>query len=379
MNQVTSGLLRKGIEVKVLALSPTTTHLPVSQIPKAYIQETGLEVFPIDSRVKPVAAFLNLFTKRSYNISRFFCKKFKNRLEELLTNESFDIIQLEGLFLTPYIEVIRKCTGSPVLYRSHNIEHFIWERMAQAARNPIKKQYLNLLARRLKKYELKTMHQVDGLIAISPVDMHFFKLNGFNQPGVTIAVGADLELFQRKATKVHTNTVFHIGRMDWRPNHEGILWFLRHVWPLVIEANPELRFVLAGKKIPEVFYQFAGNHVQIAGEVPDAAEFIHAHQLMVVPLLSGGGMRVKIIEGMTAGKPIVSTSIGAEGINCLHGENILLADTEREMADSILFCFNNKHKMHQIGENAMTFAQQHHNTDVMINDLIRFYNTFLTA
>lgn len=379
MNQITQGLLRNGVSVKVMALSPTSTHVPVSQIPQSYIKETGLEVFPIDTRVKPISAFLNLFTRRSYNVSRFYCKKFKRRLAELLSKESFDIIQLEGLFLTPYIDVIRQHTGSPVLFRSHNIEHFIWERMAQVSDNPLKKKYLHLLAYRLKSYELKTMHQVDGLIAISPVDMRFYKLNGFNQPGITVAVGADAALFDRKGLEVKKNTVFHIGRMDWRPNHEGIMWFLTHVWPLVTEINPELHFVLAGKKIPEVFYSFAGHNVHIAGEVPDAAEFMHAHELMVVPLLSGGGMRVKIIEGMSAGKPIVSTSIGAEGINCLHGENIFLADTALEMADSILECFKNKPEMQKISENARMFAMKHHSIDAMIKDLIGFYNTFLTA
>ncbi len=378
MNQVTQGLLRNGIEVKVMALSPTTTHVPLSQIPGDYTEATGLEVFPIDTRVKPVPAFFNLFTRSSYNVSRFYCKKFKARLGELLSREVFDIIQLEGLFLTPYIEVIRKHTGSPVLFRSHNIEHFIWERMAQASTSLIKKQYLRLLAKRLKKYELKTMHLIDGLIAISPVDMHFYKLNGFDLPGVIIAVGADDGLFKSRRVEVQENTVFHIGRMDWRPNHEGIMWFLQHVWPLVIESKPELRFVLAGKKIPDIFYQFSGGSVQIAGEVPDAADFMHAHELMVVPLLSGGGMRVKIIEGMSAGKPIVTTGIGAEGINCTHGENILLADTAREMADSILLYFDKKHEMQAIGEQARDFAMKHHHIDTMINNLVRFYNTFLT-
>lgn len=378
MNQITQGLIRNGIKVKVMALSPTTTHVPTSHIPNEYIRKTGLEVFPIDTRVKPLAAFLNLFTGRSYNVSRFYCKKFKNRLEELLSKERFDIIQLEGLFLTPYIEVIRKHTGSPVLFRSHNIEHYIWQRMAQASTNPVKSQYLQLLATRLKKYELKTMHQVDGLIAISPVDMHFYKLNGFNQPGVTIAVGADVDIFDRSGIELQENTVFHIGRMDWRPNHEGVMWFLQQVWPLVTESKPELRFVLAGKKIPEIFYRYSGSGVHIAGEVPDAASFMHTHELMVVPLLSGGGMRVKIIEGMSAGKAIVTTGIGAEGIKCTHGENIMLADTATEMADTILYCFDNKPAMQKIGKKAKEFARQNHSIDKMINDLIRFYNTFLS-
>ncbi len=376
MNQLTQGLLNKGLEVKVIAVAPYGSESIAKRIPQSYINKTQIETFPIDTRVKPLPAFLNLFTRESYNISRFYSRPLVKRLAELLQEEKFDIIQLEGLFLTPYIPVIRQHTGSPLLFRSHNIEHFIWERLARSAKNPLKKLYMKLLAKRLKTYEMKTVHQVDGLVAISPLDMHFFKKNGFAQHGITIPVGIDTKDEGVPATNVHENTVFHIGAMDWRPNQDGITWFLETVWPLVVEANPGLRFVLAGKNIPESFYQYAGPNVEIAGEVPDARDFMLSHELMVVPLLSGGGMRVKIIEGMAAAKPVISTSIGAEGIGCTHGENILLADTPTEMAEAILHCFDNKPKMQEMGRQAKAFVNKHHNIDKIIDELVGFYQTY---
>jgi polysaccharide biosynthesis protein PslH len=379
MHQITQGLLDRGIEVKVIAVAPYGSGNASKKIPDSYIKKTRIEIFPIDTRVKPLPAFINLFTRKSYNISRFFSGDVVNRLAKLLQEETFDIIQLEGLFLTPYIPVIRRHTGTPLLFRSHNIEHFIWERLARSSANPLKKLYLRLLARRLKIYEMKTVHQIDGLIAISPVDMHFFKKNGFAQPGITIPVGIDTKTSADTAAKEEKNTIFHIGAMDWRPNQDGILWFLQSVWPLVAKENSTLRFVLAGKNIPDVFYQYAGPNVEIAGEVPDAKDFMLSHQLMVVPLHSGGGMRVKIIEGMAAAKPIISTSIGAEGINCTHGENILLADTAREMAEAILHCFNNPEEMNTMGIQAQNFVRKHHNIEKIIDDLISFYKTYFPA
>ena len=376
MNQITQGLLNKGIEVKVIAVAPYGSENIAKRIPESYINKTRIEIFPIDTRVKPLPAFLNLFTRDSYNIARFYSRALVNRLAGLLQEEKFDIIQLEGLFLTPYIPVIRQHTGSPLLFRSHNIEHFIWERLARSAKNPLKKLYLKFLAKRLKTYEMRTVHQVDGLVAISPLDMHFFKQHGFAQPGITIPVGIDTKDADKPATNVHKNTVFHIGAMDWRPNQDGILWFLESVWPLVVEANPGLRFVLAGKNIPESFYRYAGPSVEIAGEVPDARDFMLSHQLMVVPLLSGGGMRVKIIEGMAAARPVISTSIGAEGIGCTHRENILLADTPGEMAEAILSSFNNQLEMQAMGRQAKAFVNKHHNVDKIIGELISFYKTY---
>lgn len=376
MNQVTQGLLNNGHDVKVIALAPCGADNLIKKIPEAYIEATQIEVFPIDTRVKIIRAFINLFTRKSYNISRFYSRHLVKRLSELLRVEKFDIIQLEGLFLTPYIPVIRQHTGAPLLYRSHNIEHFIWERLARSATNVFKRSYLKLLARRLKHYEMKTVHQVDGLIAISPVDIRFFKDNGFAQPGITIPVGVEIDAFKNNTSVFNNNTVFHIGAMDWRPNQDGILWFLETVWPLVVKENPTLRFVLAGKNIPKRFYAFAGDTVEIAGEVPDAKTFMLSHELMVVPLLSGGGMRVKIIEGMAAAKTIVSTSIGAEGINCTHGENILLANTPIEMAKAILKCFENKQAMQRIGQEARSFVYEHHNLQPIMENLVSFYQTY---
>lgn len=379
MNQITQALLNKGIGVKVIALAPTGNMKHAGKIPESYAATTEIELFPIDTRVKALHAFLNLFTRHSYNISRFYCKKLAKRLGNLLSEERFDIIQLEGLYLTPYIPVIRQHTGSPILFRSHNIEHFIWERLAKTSGNMLKKAYLEFLARRLRAYEMKAVHQVDGLIAISPVDMLFFEKNGFAQPGITIPVAVEPADFKPGEVVLEENTVFHIGSMDWRPNQDGVMWFLEKVWPLVINQNPALRFIVAGKNIPDIFYAYAGSNVIVAGRVPDAAAFMHANELMVVPLLSGGGMRVKIIEGMAAGKTIVSTSIGAEGINCTHGHNILLADTQEEMAETIVNCFRQKEEMQKIGKKARQFAVENHNMENTIDKLIGFYNTFLTA
>ncbi len=379
MNQITQHLMKHGVEVKVIALAPSGSASLIKRIPESYIRETQLEVFPIDTRVKMWPAFKNLFTRESYNISRFFCKKVARRLGYLLQTEKFDIIQLEGLFLTPYIPVIRQHTGTSILFRSHNIEHFIWERMARATSHPFKKAYLKFLARRLKAYEMKTIHLVDGLVAISPIDMNYFRNNDYSHPGITIPFGIDTEAFKPNDLPVKKNTVFHIGSMDWRPNQEGVRWFLEHVWPLVNKRNPELKFVLAGKNFPEDFYHYSGAHVSVIGEVPDAAEFMHIHELMVVPLKSGGGMRVKIIEGMAAGKTIVSTSIGAEGINCRHEENIILADTTEEMADTILHCFENREIFNRVGSQARAFATTQHNMKPIIEKLIGFYERFYNA
>ena len=376
MHQITEGILNQGISVKVLALSPSLLETDSEQIDKDYVRQTGFESVSIDTQVRYVPALFNLFSIKSYNIERFRSKRMEETLKNILLREHFDIIQLEGLYLTPYIPLIRSLSGSPLLYRSHNIEHFIWLRLARASRHPLKKSYLQFLANRLKKYEDKIIHEVDGLVAISDIDKQFFLDNGFTGPSVVIPVGnPELMLHDKEFVREH-NSVFHLGSMDWRPNQEGVIWFLKKVWPLVIAKRPDLKFYLAGKRMPTHFHQYASKHVVVVGEVDDALEFLLSKNVMVVPLLSGGGMRVKIIEGMAASKTIVSTTIGAEGIGCKHGEHIYLSDRPEDMARCILHCIDNPEEADQIGQRAREFVQRHYSMERIIKKLIKFYRGF---
>ncbi|MFO7979155.1 MAG: glycosyltransferase family 4 protein [Bacteroidales bacterium] len=377
MHQITQGMLNLGHQVKVVALDQAANGQARQQLPDDYLQATGFEAQQIDTRVKVLPAFLNLFSGKSYNVQRFYNRLMERRLEQILQQQSFDIIQLEGLYLTPYLAVIRRNSVAPVLYRSHNIEHFIWERMATASNSLLKKQYLKLLAARLKRYELNVIHQVDGLVAVSPLDMQFFRQQGFQKPSIFIPVGIPLQGQPIQASdKLRPGTVYHLGSMDWRPNQEGVEWFLDKVWPRVIRHNPSLKFYLAGKNMPARFYRYASPSVEVLGEVPDAPAFFRPLEMMVVPLLSGGGMRVKIIEGMAAGKTIVSTSIGAEGIGCEDEVNILLADMPMQMADRIVRYLDDRAAAERIGENGRKFVKEHYDTETIMKSLNDFYKGF---
>ena len=376
MHQITEGLQKEGFSIKVIAMNLKGSKVCPDEIPSDYLEKTGFEAQDIDTRVKPFKAFLNLFTRQSYNVTRFFSKEMEQRLERVLLEEQFDIIQLEGLYLTPYIPVIRKFSPAKLLYRSHNIEHFIWERLANTARNPLKRWYLKLLAARLKKYELQVIHQVDGLVAISPIDLSFFQANGFSHPSVVIPVTMPRLDNYEGSPEVLPGTVFHIGSMDWRPNQEGIEWFLEKVWPLVAKQAPEMKFFLAGKRLSPGFYKYASESVIVAGEVPSAIEFIADKQVMAVPLLSGGGMRVKIIEGMAAAKTIVSTRIGAEGIGCIDGQHIFIADEPEKMAGIIVECYRYQEKAKTVASNALAFVEKNFSPNSVMPRLISFYRSF---
>jgi glycosyltransferase involved in cell wall biosynthesis len=376
MHQITEGLLKNNFNVKVVALNFKGCEVCPKDIPGDYKEKTRFEAITIDNRVKVLPAFLNLFSSKSYNVARFHSRKVEDYLAMLLSSEEFDIIQLEGLYLTPYIPVLRKYSAARLIFRSHNIEHFIWQRLACTSKNPLKSRYLSLLASRLKKYELEVIHKVDGLVAISPIDLEFFKKNGFEQPAEVVPVAMPRLVFPEDNVQPEPGSVFHLGSMDWRPNQEGIEWFLEKVWPIVNKQAPDMKFYLAGKRLPRRYFKYASESVIIAGEVPSAVDFMAGKQIMVVPLLSGGGMRVKIIEGMAAGKAIISTTIGAEGIGSEDGKHLLIADQADKMASLIVKCYQNNELMASLGSEAMRFVEDFYEPNKIIQKLIKFYQVF---
>jgi len=375
MHQMTEFFLKHGFNTKVVALNTSGKDFSQQKLPEDYRIRTGFEAQDVNTRINPWKALFHLFSGKSYNVTRFHSKDMFKRLSGILEKEPWDLIQLEGLYLTPYIPLIREKSRAAIIYRAHNIEHIIWKGLASSAKNPLLKSYLSLLASRLEKYELNVVRQIDALMAIGPSDLDFFKSNGFKGHSalVPVMIQEPLEGFLLPAPV--PGTVFHIGAMDWRPNQEGMLWFLREVWPKVLENAPEMKLILAGKSMPASFRRYSGaKNITVLGDVPSASQFMADKQIMVVPLLSGSGMRVKIIEGLALGKTIVSTYLGAEGIGCRNNEHIILTDHPKEMAAAIVKCYRNPLWAKAIAEKGSNFVKQHYHPDRIHLNLMDFFN-----
>ena len=145
-------------------------------------------------------------------------------------------------------------------------------------------------------------------------------------------------------------SLFSIGSMNWMPNEEGIRWFLEQSWPEIHRQYPDLKYYLAGRAMPEWMRTLNMPNVEVLGEVEDAQAFIRSKSIMIVPLFSGSGIRIKIIEGMAAARTIISTSLGAEGIHYTNGENILIANAPCEFFDMVSLCMEDKPRCRKIGE-----------------------------
>ncbi len=376
MNNLIEGLIRVGQHVKVLALNTNKYSVNPDDIPDDYRRKTGIELSYIDLSVKPVPAFLNLFTTRSYHVERFKSKDFEKKLIDVLNSTRFDIIQIELLYMSPYIETIRKYSKAKIILRAHNIEHLIWMRLAETEKNPFKKLYLRHLAETLKIYEFHISGQYDGIVPITKKDAAFFE-SVTQTPVHPVSFGIKIDHSIKRNSENTENALFHIGAMNWMPNEEGIRWFLNEVWPSLHKQLPGIKLYLAGRKMPNWLVQLKIDNVIVEGEVPDAGEFIRPRAISIAPLLSGSGIRVKIIESMSLGKTVVSTSVGAEGINYTDKKNILIADTPEEFTSAIAYLYNNPRYAEEMGRNARELVRQDHDIEKIIGQLLAFYQEIL--
>lgn len=378
MNAVIEGLIRKGHRVKVLTANTNKYFVEMDQIPRDYRRRTRIEAVYIDLSIKPIEAFFNLFTRQSYHVQRFISTEFEQKLIEILRQEKFDIIQIEMLYLAPYVKAIRRFSKARIILRAHNIEHRIWERIALNCKNPMKRIYLSHLYRTLKHYELRALDLFDGIVAITRNDAAYFSQTSTSTPVIDIPFGVDLEEYPRPSEDAHPSvSLFHLGAMNWYPNMEGIRWFLDQVWPRVHQEFPDITFYLAGRNIPEWMYNLRIPGLEVVGEVNNAMEFMQSKRIMVVPLFSGSGIRIKIVEGMAAARAVISTPVGAEGIHCQHGRDILLADTPDQFATAIRTCLKDPVLCRDIGRNARQLIEREHNNSLLMEKLTAFYQSLM--
>ncbi|NWJ49561.1 MAG: glycosyltransferase [Bacteroidetes bacterium] len=381
MNAMVRGLLQAGYSLKILALNTNKYPVQSSSVPVEFRDKTNLSLVDTNLSFQPFTALKSLFTGQSYHVQRFITPQIEAAIVKILSNETFDIIQFESIFLTPYISVIRKYSKAKLVLRSHNIEHHIWQRLANYTTNPFRKIVLRHLASTLENYECSILNQLDGIMTITTKDETRFKTLGFKNLLSTIPLS--IEVFNNTTVVSPVEPIskqtslFHIGSMNWIPNQGGIRWFLHECWPLIHNSFPLLKLVLAGREMPMWLKKTIMSGVDIQGEVESSTDFILENGIMVVPLFAGSGVRVKILEAMALGRPVISTMQGAEGIECTDGLNILIANTPEEFLSAITKCLTDPNLVNTLIKNALQIIQTKHQPDQVSKLADQFYKQLI--
>jgi len=372
------GFFLLGNQVSILAMNTEQHHTNLDEIPEHLAAQIEFNLVDVPAKISLSGVLGNLlFSNLPYIATRFIDESYSRALIRMLTEKEYDVIQLEGLYLCPYIPLIRKYSKALIAYRAHNIEHEIWDRSKKLA-SGFQRIYLSLLTKRLKKFEKSYLDEYDVLVSITERDGEMLDKLGNTKPRITSQTGIDFSTLVPTAKDLEFPSLFHIGSLEWGPNQEGLLWFLNEVWPLIYRKYPELKFYIAGRNAPnwlEMRLRLA--NVVFLGEIEDAYQFMNSKAIMLVPLRSGSGMRIKIVEGLALGKAIISTSIGVEGIAAKDREHILIANEPREFVHAVGELIEDKDLYKRICKNAVRFIHEKFDNMAIVSSLIDFYKKML--
>ncbi|MEM6346767.1 MAG: glycosyltransferase family 4 protein [Bacteroidota bacterium] len=386
MYNMMRGFHDAGVEVSVLGMSTPKHPVMIRDFPPHIRELANLHAIDVDTTPRPIDALASFaFSKtKSYHVQRFTSKAFKEELKFMLDENRYDVIQLETLYMLPYIETIKShCAAKDhpnrnvlISYRAHNIEHEIWKRRAQNEKRPWMHYLYAETARRIERFERKQLEagEFHVLVPITGRDGKQMKSLGCERPFQATVSGVIMDEVEKFEVKPEIPSVFYLGSLDWEPNKEGLRWFLKFVWPIVHRRYPHVPFYIAGRKMPNEFLQLKKQNIRPLGEVESAAKFMQEKGIMVSPIFSGSGMRIKIIEGMSHGKPIVATRVAKEGIEKIyHGNQMMIADTVEDFANCLSILIEDPNLARTLGIHARNAIKKQFDNKQHIGSLLKFY------
>lgn len=256
-------------------------------------------------------------------VSRYASRRLKQEIDALIATEHYDSIVCDFLASTPNLSDLGQC----VLFQ-HNVETTIWQRHARQSRSFLEKAFFQAQGRKMETYERKVCRKAKHVIAVSDIDALRMKRMFGIETVSSVSTGVDTEYFARPDSAPHVSDIVFCGSMDWLPNVDAVEFFVSSVLPLILNQLPKTTFTIAGRspdaRVLKAIEGLPG--VCVTGRVEDMRPYLWGSKISVVPIRIGGGTRLKVYECMAAGVPVVSTTVGAEGLRYSDGEDLILAD-----------------------------------------------------
>jgi len=369
MHAMVMGYHNAGWEVYLLAMNTVRHYVDPSALHGRYDHLDGFEWVDFDNQVRPLPLVKNLlFSKQPEHVDRFYRDEFEQRILKIIHAFKPNVVQIESVYLTTYLPAIKQHSNALTILRVHNIEYHVWHTLARTIKNPLKKLYFKDLAKRIRKFEKRAWTKYDLLMPITAKDASLIERVSEVKAMMVASFGVSLHKPARVVPEQWNG--YHIGAMDWIPNRDGIKWFLDKVWPMVARSKPEFEFFFAGRNMPDSFTKLAVSGVHCLSEVPSADDFIADKKILIVPLWSGSGIRVKILEAMAAGKVVITTVAGIKGIDAKPQQHYLLANDPEDFVKAIVWCLDHKDEAQAMAMQAQNMVMTHYEQGVVIRGVI---------
>jgi len=300
----------------------------------------------------------NLVSTLPYFMKKYQSRRMRGEIQRLLQNDEFDVVVCD--FLQASVNVPEK-VSIPIVLFQHNVEAMIWKRHYEIQINPVKKAYLYFQWRKAWRYERNACLRFDMVIAVSKADEEQMRQDYGLSFTASVPTGVDVDYFRsRGQTIAEDHGLVFTGSMDWLPNEDAMQYFIRDILPLVRKVVPDVSLTIVGRNPYDSLVALAEHdkNILVTGRVDDVRPYIEQAKVYIVPIRIGGGTRLKIYEAMAMEKPVVSTTIGSEGLPVSHGKEILIADTAADFAAAVVRALNDAAFARQLGAEAARLVRQ---------------------
>lgn len=341
------------------------------------LKQVGIEPVAVPARIPPkqgsvfyLRLLANLLSPLPYIVTSHHSRIYQDVVLKNLTDFRPDLVLCEW---TPYVVYVKSLTSVKKLVSTHNVEADIWQRYYENETNWLRRWYIREQWRKIERFEQAALGWVDGALAVSELDRNRLLQNHSSLPITVISNGVDLDYFQPMLQPEQRQHVVFTGSMDWRPNQDAARYFVGEILPLLRQSRPELECTFVGRSPPadiQALAQVPGVH--ITGTVDDVRPYVERAAVYVVPLRIGGGSRLKILEAIAMGRAVVSTTVGAEGLDVVPDRHIVLADEPSAFAEAVLRFLDDPQRCLDLATEGRRLVERYYGWDALANKFADF-------
>lgn len=361
MNELQIDLLQAGYQVKYMSLATHKHPFHPEAFDTTRKHLVNPEFVTVDTSVRMGRALFSFLTRKSYNLERFYSLEFARKLEEFLRKNHVSAVIFDSLYTAVYLDIVRKNGPARCILRAHNVEHQLWEQQAKSA--PFwKRAILQKLANDLRRVETTLVQAMDQVWAISTEDAQRFEsLNPRHLAVIPVAIKAE------EAISEIRTSLFFLGSMNWEPNREAYRLIDHVILPKLNQQRP-VEFHVAGSFSEQV--TSSSPATTLHGHVASSSAFMRSHGILLAPYFSGSGVRIKILEAMNLGIPVISTPLGFQGIPVTHRENAWIARSIDDFVYAINHLFEQPQEALAMGQQAQASIQAHFGREQVIHQIV---------
>jgi len=363
-------------QVSLLSFAPENAEIPNEL---GICQRVRLVTAPPQRSLRQRLQTL-LFSSNADMAERFASRPFMTALEDMLRDEGYDAVQVEGIELASYALALPPDVRPPIVFDAHNAEWLLQRRSAEADWQSVSRWpaagYSSIQWRRLQKLERRICLASRVVLACSEMDALALQALEASIHPYVLPNGVDTKRYNQEfaAANIEHPALLFTGKMDYRPNIDAVTWFYHQVWPQIRANVPDIRFYIVGKNpAPSIQTLTREPGIHVTGYVPSVLPYLAAADCYIAPLRVGGGTRLKLLEAMACGLPIVSTTLGAEGLDVVSSKHLLLAHSADAFSQAVLNLLHDREFARQLGINARELARTHYDWDLMMPVLQKAY------